>query len=403
VELCGEVERYGVTTVWLTAGLFHLVAGEGLGRLGAVRQVVAGGDVLRPGDVERVVSAVGCRMVNGYGPTEVTTFTCCYEVGGEGVGGGVVPIGRPIGNTRVYVLDGFLEPVPVGVRGELYAGGDGLARGYGGRAALTAERFVPDMYGGYGRRLYRTGDVARYRDGGEVEFVGRVDDQAKVRGYRVEPGEVAVVLARREGVREAVAVVRGGEAGEKRLVAYVVLEDGAGTVGASRPPTVDELRRYCSGVLPEYMVPSVFVVCDELPRTSSGKIDRPALPAPDRARPELEEAYIAPRTSVEREIADIWNDIIEIDRVGVHDNFFDLGGNSLLATQLVSRLRDSFQVELPLRRIFEDPTIEGLARMIGEGAEEKREETDRISSILKAMEHISDEDAKRMLEEEDTQ
>jgi acyl carrier protein len=254
---------------------------------------------------------------------------------------------------QAYVLDARLAPVPVGVAGELCIGGVGLARGYLGRPGLTAERFVPNPFAATpGERLYRTGDLARYLPDGNLEFLGRIDHQVKVRGYRIELGEIEATLTAHPAVREAVVVAREEGAGEKRLVAYVVGEAS----GA-------ELRAFVRSKLPEYMVPSAFVALAALPLTANGKIDRRALPAPE-GRPEQERAYVAPRTPVEEVLAGIWAEVLRLDRVGVQDNFFDLGGHSLLATQVVSRLREAFSVELPLRALFETPTIMDLAEAI---------------------------------------
>ena len=294
---------------------------------------------------------------NLYGPTECTVdATVCRLREGSAQ----PSIGRPITNTRVYVLDAGLRPVPAGVAGELYIGGASLARGYLKRPELTAERFVPDPFTGEaGARLYRTGDLARYRPDGEIEFLGRVDHQVKVRGFRVELGEVEAALRGQEGVREAVAAVCEDGAGEKNLVAYVVANRG-------RTLSLGEMRNSLQEKLPEYMLPSTLVVLDALPLTRNGKVDRRALPAPEHARSESGKTYAAPRTPVEEVLAEIWAQVLRLERVGIDDNFFDLGGHSILATQLISRVRKAFRAEIPLRLLFEQPTIYGLA----EGVEE---------------------------------
>jgi amino acid adenylation domain-containing protein len=304
----------------------------------------------------------GVRVMNGYGPTEATVYATCYEAaaGGiaeaeqQGAGQQRTPIGRAIANTRVYVLDESGAPAPQGVAGELYIGGAGLARGYQGRAELTAERFVPDPFGREaGGRLYRTGDVVRWRGDGQLEFMGRADHQVKVRGYRIELGEIEAVLSNCAGVREAVVLAHEDSAGDKRLVAYVVGEQPA--------PGNDELRHALREQLPEYMIPTAFVRLDELPRTPNGKVNHKALPVWDQSAQEAAASYVAPRTEIEELLSQLWANVLGVGRVSVEDNFFALGGHSLLATQLVARVRGSLGVELPLRAVFEEPTLGGLA------------------------------------------
>ena len=355
LEAIGRVVReQGVTTLWLTAGLFHQMVDRGLDDLRGVRQLLAGGDVLSVAHVERVRRELPhCRLVNGYGPTESTTFASCHPVAGGELSGSV-PIGRPIANTRTYVLDGRLEPVPVGLPGELYLGGAGLARGYLGRPGLTADRFAPDPFGPeVGGRLYRTGDQVRWRADGLLEFLGRTDDQVKLRGHRVEPGEVEVALREHPAVRAAVVTAREDIPGEKRLVAYLV--------PAGSMPGVSELQGFLRQRLPDFMVPSAFVALAELPLSPNGKVNRRALPAPDQARPGPEDAFVAPRNPVEELLANIYATVLGIERVGVHDDFFGLGGHSLLATKVISRILATLGVELPLRSIFEAPTVAALA------------------------------------------
>ncbi|HEY4423184.1 MAG TPA: condensation domain-containing protein, partial [Pyrinomonadaceae bacterium] len=279
-------------------------------------------------------------------------------------GNGPVAIGRPLATTQVYVLDSNLELLPVNVPGELYIGGTGVARGYYQRSELTAGRFVPDAYSGaVGGRLYRTGDRARYGPAGKLEFLGRADEQVKLRGYRVELGEIESVLGEAGGVQQAVVVVRGENSVDQRLVAYVVLENGAAAAGETE--VVKRLRGHLSQKLPEYMIPSAILVLEELPLTTNGKVDRRALPFPGATtRTEPEDTYVAPRTPTEAGLTSIWSEVLKIDRIGIHDDFFKVGGHSLLATQVVSRIRDLFHVELPLRSIFETPTVDALAAKI---------------------------------------
>jgi aspartate racemase len=359
MEIGAALEQYGVTTLWLTAGLFNVMVEERLAELRGLRQLLAGGDVLSTGHVERFLQeARGCTLINGYGPTENTTFTCTYAMKGPMQFEASVPIGRAIANTEVYVLDRELQPVPVGVVGELYLGGAGLARGYQGQAALTAERFVPHPYGEGGERLYRTGDLGRYRGDGVIEFVGRVDQQVKLRGYRIELGEIESVLRQHERVAEAVVVVRG-EGAEKQLVGYVVA-----AAGASEELRVGELREYLSEQVPHYLIPGALVVLEGLPLTANGKVDRRALPEVERRSGSGGEER--ERTETETGVARIWEEVLGVKEVGLADNFFELGGHSLLAIRIVSRVREMFDVELSMRTLFESQTIEALGRVIEE-------------------------------------
>ncbi|MET0396317.1 MAG: non-ribosomal peptide synthase/polyketide synthase, partial [Longimicrobiaceae bacterium] len=315
-----------------------------------LRVIVTGGETLPAEQVKRW--GAGRRFFNGYGATEASIRMTSSAYSWEG---GDPPIGRAVANTQLYVLDARLEPVPVGVAGELYIGGVGVARGYLGRPDLTAERFVPDPHRGVpGARLYRTGDVGRRRADGEIDFLGRVDHQVKVRGFRVELGEIEAVLRGHPTVKEAVVLLREDAPGRQRLAAYVTAEAGAG-------PAAAELRAHLSEALPEYMVPAAYVVLDELPVTANGKIDRRALPAP--ADPGEAEP-MAPRTPAEELLAGIWAEVLGLERVGVEASFFELGGHSLLATRVMSRVRQAFGVEVPLRALFEAPTVAGLARRI---------------------------------------
>jgi amino acid adenylation domain-containing protein len=358
-ELGDLLARHAVTTLWLTAGLFHEVAESRIGILRGVRQLLAGGDVLSPAAVNRVLAELpGCRMINGYGPTENTTFTCCHTVREPVPEGSSVPLGRPIGGTRVVVLDRRLQPVPLGVPGELWAGGAGLARGYLGRPGLTAERFAPDP-DQPGERLYRTGDLVRWRGNPQgdlaLEFLGRIDRQVKIRGFRVEPGEIEAVLARHPAVTRAAVLVHGEGAGGRRLVAFVVATEPAA-----------ELRSWLAERLPAYLVPEIAVV-SELPLNASGKVDRAALLREWEVQKDIKDIKDSkddkdtPRTPVEEVLAAIWADVLGVERVGLHDDFFTLGGHSLLATRALSRIVDALGTEIPLAALFETPTVAGLA------------------------------------------
>ncbi len=341
------------------------------------RSLILGGEVLTWELVERIRGLGGsCEIVNHYGPTEATIGSLIFRVDpGKGRGSSMtVPIGRPIANTDVFILDAAGEPLPVGVPGELYIGGVGLAEGYCSQPAETAERFVSHPFSdSRDARLYRTGDRVRYLPDGNVEFLGRVDDQAKIRGFRIEPREVQAILAAHPSVREGVVVTREDIPGEQRLVAYVIPAPGA--VASS-----GELRSWVKTRLPDYMVPSAFVTMKAFPLTPNGKLDRRALPAPEREP--SERPHVALRTPAERTVAGIWQEVLRVESVGAEDNFFDLGGHSLLATQVVSRMRTAFQRDLPIRWLFESPTVEQLAARV-ETAE--REEIVRILDELESL------------------
>jgi amino acid adenylation domain-containing protein len=338
--------------------------GEGITLPPSARLVIIGGEKAL---TERVAqwhahtaqTAPLPRLMNTYGPTEATVVATLCELSSGASDDlatqGEVPIGRPLGEGLVYILDGNLNPLPISVPGELHVGGLGLARGYINRPKLTSERFIPDPFSDEpGARLYKTGDLARWRSDGNIEFLGRLDDQVKIRGFRVELGEIEAALGRHPALRGTAVLTRTDASREERLVAYVVPH--------RRPePTARELGAYLKERLPEYMVPSVFVVLDSLPLTPSGKVDRRSLPAPGLSDVRAENVYVEPRTPVEEQLAEIWEEVLGLERVGVHDDFFELGGHSLLAVRVVTRLNRQFGVELPLHVLFEDPTIEGLA------------------------------------------
>jgi len=319
----------------------------------AMRSLLTGGDKLHqyPG------ASLPFTVVNNYGPTENTVVTTSGIIT-AGQPAAVPTIGRPIANTQVYLLDTNLQPVPIGARGELYISGDGLARGYLNRPELTAERFIPHPFSSKpGSRLYKTGDLARYRPDGNLEFLGRTDEQVKIRGFRIELGEIEALLAQHPAVRETVVIQSEEPLGNQRLVAYI-------TPNLKPGFSISNLYCFLKQKLPEYMVPSIFRVVEALPLTPNGKVDRRALRAPELVRPELETAYATPQTSVEEILVEIWAEVLGLKQVGVHDNFFELGGHSLLATQLTSRIRDAFQVNVPVRTLFETPTAAGMAEYI---------------------------------------
>lgn len=302
-------------------------------------------------------AAPGMRLINEYGPTETVVGCCVYEVQPADPHSGSVPIGRPIANTQLYVLDASLEPVPPGVMGELYIGGAGVARGYLNRPELSAERFLPDPFSSMpDARIYKTGDLARYRSDGILEYLGRADDQVKIRGYRIELGEIEATLAAQPNIQSCAVIAHEDEPGKKFLVAYVISR--AGDV-----PGTDVLRAFLRERLPEHMVPAQFVYLEALPLTPNGKLDRKALPAPSRVTSGTGKGG-APRTKTEKAIATIWSELLEMDGIGIDDDFFDLGADSLTATGLVAQLRATFGVDLSLASLFERPTIAGVSEVI---------------------------------------
>ncbi|HEV3051897.1 MAG TPA: amino acid adenylation domain-containing protein, partial [Longimicrobium sp.] len=348
-EFRERVRALGVTIAELPPAYWQEVkAGAGEeGVLPGVRLLLVSGEAL-PASAAHAGGAT--RVLNSYGPTEAVICATEYVVP-EGFAGALVPIGRPLSGRAVYVLDTFGAPAPVGVAGELYIGGGLLARGYLGRPALTAERFVPDPFGrAPGGRLYRTGDRVRWSASGDLEFLGRTDFQVKIRGFRIEPGEIEARLREHPAVRQALVLAREDAPGEKRLVAYVVGDADA-----------EALRAHLSGQLPEYMVPAAFVRLDALPVTANGKVDRKALPAPD-ADAFAARAYEAPLGETETALAAIWSELLGVERVGRGDDFFALGGHSLLAVRLISRLRQALGVEAAVRDVFARPVLADFAR-----------------------------------------
>ncbi len=355
-ELGELLHKHEINTLWLTASLFNAVIDGAPEALSGVRQLLIGGEALSVPHVRRALALLPqTQIINGYGPTESTTFTCCYSIPRqleENLSS--IPIGRPIGNTEVYILDSQLHPVPIGVAGELYIGGDGLARGYLNQPELTAEKFIEHPFSEDSQaRLYKTGDRVRYLADGNIEFLERLDSQVKIRGYRIELGEIEAVLNEHPGVSQSVVAVREDTPGDKRLVAYVV---------PNKDVVADQnmLRAHLKSRVPEYMVPWAYVVLDSWPLTANGKVDYPRLPAPEALLSTDE--YVAPITVTERRMAELWQKLLHVERIGMHDNFFDLGGHSLLATQLVSRFRREYELEIPVSALFRFPTVSELAR-----------------------------------------
>jgi amino acid adenylation domain-containing protein len=398
------IEREQITTMHFVPSMLQVFVEErGLSRCGSLRRVICSGEALSAELQERFFARLGAELHNLYGPTEAAidvTYWACER----GQQCRTVPIGRPIRNIRIYILDGYGNPVPVGVPGELHIGGVGLARGYLNRAELTAEKFVSNPFCGEdGARLYKTGDLVRYRADGVIDYIGRIDHQVKIRGFRIELGEIEAVLMQHEAIRECVVLAREDSPGQKRLVAYVVAEKQRGL-------TVTELRNWVKERLPEYMVPATFVTLPSIPVTHNGKIDRRALPVPDRVRPEREQDYIPPRTpaeetlgpqlakratevqaervegtepraerapatqasqdtavpkdNAEEELIAIWETVLNTKPVRANDDFFDLGGHSLLAIGLMAQIKDSLGIELPLASLLEAPTVRGQAQLV---------------------------------------
>ena len=362
------------------------------------------------------------RLLNAYGPTETTITSLTYEVmpyAGKDASDRTyrIPIGHPTVNRFVFILDNAGHPVPPGVPGELCIGGMGIARGYLNNPSLTAERFIPNQFGEYlsvdglpaewMNKLYRTGDLVRYLPEGEIEFLGRIDDQVKVRGFRIEIGEIETVIQRHPLISECAVILRTrgtdqhrepDQEVDKQIAAYVVPVEG-------NEPSSSELFDHIRDYLPNYMVPAAIIFLENLPISPSGKIDRRALPEPEAIRPELEVAFVAPRTPVENDLARLWAEALDLEwkdgqsPIGVHDNFFELGGHSLLATQIISRVRETYQVDLPIRKVFETPTIGGLAEILSQSLLDSAE-TEEMDELLRTLESMSDEEAFALLNED---
>ncbi|MEM6252543.1 MAG: amino acid adenylation domain-containing protein [Cyanobacteria bacterium P01_D01_bin.156] len=370
-DLGDAIVEHSITTLWLTSGLFNLMVDEQLNSLKPVRQLLAGGDVLSTRHLGKAMTALeNTRILNGYGPTEGTTFTCCHQITLDDLDE-AVPIGSPIDHTQIYVLDGDLQQVPPGLPGELYIGGAGLAQGYLNRPELTAEKFIPNPF--YDIRqpgsdcfyLYKTGDRVRYRNDGTLEYLGRLDQQVKIRGFRIELGEIETALCHHPDIQQAVVIVDGETAENKRLVAYlqtVALDKQSSAVG---PLSSQSLRQFLLSQLPDYMVPVKFIwLLDKVPLTNNGKINRRALPAPTW---ESNDA-VTPQTDIEKILTKIWTVVLPVESVGIYDNFFDLGGDSILAMQIVSRGTQA-GIDITPKQLFQHQTIAELAAVVELGQE----------------------------------
>jgi amino acid adenylation domain-containing protein len=354
------IRRQGITCLWLTAGLFNQIVDARPSALATVQHVLTGGEALSVPHVQKALSVLPqLRLTNGYGPTESTTFACCFAIKkGMTFPNGSVPIGRPIANTQCYVLDEHLQPVPMGVAGELCIGGDGLAIGYWNHPDLTAEKFIPDPFNaGPENRLYKTGDRVRYLPDGNLEFLGRLDNQVKIRGFRIELGEIETALAAHPNILSAAVIAREDAPGNKQLAAYLVAREGAAPMAA-------ELREFLLKRLPDYMVPAAFVKLEQLPLNPNGKVDRKALPAPDEGRLGSGTPFVAPRTKTEVALAKIWRKLLGVEQIGIHENFFAVGGHSLLAVRMVYEIKRQMKFDLPMRKLFQHPTIQDLANVL---------------------------------------
>ncbi len=351
-EIGRIIAEQRVTTLWLTAGLFNAMVDERIDDLRPLRQLLAGGDVLSVHHVRKAMAALdNTQLINGYGPTESTTFACCHIIDRNAPLESSIPIGKPIANTTVYILDDNMKPVPIGVSGELHIGGDGLALGYWGRKDLTAEKFVVNPFSSEDRApLYKTGDLARWRADGTIEFLGRGDNQIKLRGFRVEPGEIEAALKEQDGVRDCAVLLRKEASGDKKLVAYV-----AGTTSSQ------QLFPLLRKSLPDYMIPSAIVVLAVLPRTANGKLDRDALPAPDSV---ANKDFVEPKTALEKELAIIWAGVLGLDSIGTADSFFDLGGHSLAGLRAANQLSEKLGQRFSPSIFFQAPTIAGMAELL---------------------------------------
>jgi natural product biosynthesis luciferase-like monooxygenase protein len=387
------IYRHQVTHMQCTPSMAGMLSVDKEGRkaLAGLQVFMVGGEAFPVALAAELKGRITGKLINMYGPTETTIWSCSAVVNEVRDS---IPIGRPIANTQIYILDQQLHPVPVGVAGELFIGGAGVVRGYLNRPELTQERFIRDPFSSEpGARLYRTGDLARYLPDGNIEFLGRVDYQVKIRGYRIELGEIETALEQHHSIQKAIVSARGsdGIAGEKSLVAYVVASHKA-------IPPAGELHDFLMQKLPEFMVPSAFVSLDAFPLLPNGKVDRHSLPSPDQARPQLQKAFVAPTNTLEEALAGIWTDLLGIERIGILDNFFELGGHSLLAARLVSQVRDTFRVELPLHSLFDAPTVAGLSRTVV-ARETKPGQSEKIAQIIKRLGAMSKEEAKQILQQ----
>ncbi|MDZ8258880.1 non-ribosomal peptide synthetase [Nostoc sp. ChiQUE01b] len=356
-DFAAFIRAQSISVLFLTTALFNQIAQEVPSAFNSLRHLLFGGEAVDPKWVKEVLNnGAPQRLLHVYGPTENTTFTSWYLVEEVSQDATTIPIGQPIANTQIYLLDSQLQPVPIGVPGELHIGGAGLARGYFHRPETTAEKFIEIELCDKVERLYKTGDLVRYLPDGNIEYLGRIDNQVKIRGFRIELGEIEAILSQHGNVQTCCVIVHEDATGDKRLFAYVVPQTDVISIK-------DELHQFLADKLPHYMMPSAFVILESLPLTTNGKVDRRALPIPDLSS-EIADKYVAPRTPIEEILAQIWAQVLKVEQVGIYDNFFKLGGHSLLATQVISRLPEAFGTSLPLRSLFESPTVAQLSEVI---------------------------------------
>ncbi|QMS88311.1 amino acid adenylation domain-containing protein [Nostoc edaphicum CCNP1411] len=383
------IQEQRVNTLFLTTALFNLMIDKMPQGLSDIKQLLFGGESVSVPHVRRALELLPrTQLIHAYGPSECTVFTCCYPIPkqlAENVHS--IPIGKPIGDRIVYILDKDLHRVPISVPGELYVGGASVARGYLNQPRLTSEKFICNPFI-EGDKLYKTGDLARRLPDGNIEFIGRIDTQVKIRGFRIELAEIEAILIQHSDIQQVVVMAREDEPGNKYLVAYLVTKDNQ--------PTPRILQNFLKKKLPDYMIPAIFVFIEAFPLTPNGKINRRALPAPDISQRNLEVDFVAPRTPTEQELATIWAEVLKVKQVGIHDNFFELGGHSLLATQVVSRLREAFSLEFSLRYLFENPTIAELAQKVSEQQIEQAENDD-LAQILREVDQLSEEEVTQQL------
>lgn len=383
--LTDQLATHQATMLQATPAMWRLLRETDWQPSALLRQL-CGGEAVAP-DLAQALCTNDSQLWNMYGPTETTVWSATRPIS---AGENPVLIGGPIDNTQLYILDDFLHPMPIGIPGELCIGGAGLARGYATRPALTADRFVAHPYTDHpGERLYRTGDRARYRCNGTIEYLGRLDHQVKLRGYRIELGEIEAVLMQHPAVHMAIALVREDSTSDAQLVAYI-------TAQQDHQPIAEELGTFLRQKVPEYMIPTFFVVLESLPMTPNGKVDRHALPSPDQSPSTKQRTYVAPRTVVEEVLVMMWRSVLNVEQIGVTDNFFQIGGHSLKAARLVALIRKTFQMDVPLRRLFEMTTVAALAEYLITH-EAKPEQTEKIAQIFKRIRSTSAEERQQAL------
>lgn len=389
IKLAEAIEKAETTVMQATPATWRMLLEAGWQGKSDLT-VLCGGEAMPP-TLVRDITGKCAALWNMYGPTETTIWSSIQQMDADAA---LITIGKPIANTEFYILDDQLQPVPAGSIGQLYIGGDGLARGYLKRPELTAERFISHPFSSdKTARLYNTGDLARMLPDGTFECLGRNDSQVKVRGYRIELGEIESALIKHAEITEAAVLAKRDEFEETNLIAYYV-PDTAGSL------SVTDLKAFLRESLPEYMVPAFFVELDALPRTPNQKIDRNALPDPEGQRPTLEDTYLAPRTPTEQTISDVWAEVLQIEQVGILDNFFDLGGHSLQATRVIARLREPLQYDVPLRLFFENPTISDLALAITE-LQASQETDDDILQMIEELEDLTEDEVAALLKNGD--